>query len=140
MKQISPQLKHSILRHYTSPLNRNSLSTILSLHDVSVSRRAVEKWRERWDGTAASLTHKKGGGRPRILNRNDVYQHITRTIRRKNRSFQKAKYTTIANQVRENTGKSVSDRTIQRIGKEELGAVKTKGRKRTAEECKCKYT
>lgn len=140
MKQISPQLKHSILTHYTSPLNHDSLPTILSLHGVSVSRQAVEYWRREWDGTATSLQHKKVGGRPHILNRNDVYQHITRTIRRKNRSFQKVKYSAIANQVREKTGKSVSDRTIRRIGKEELGAVKTKGRKRTAEECKCKYT
>jgi hypothetical protein len=40
----------------------------------------------------------------------------------------------VAQLVREKTGKQVSVRTVRRIGKEELGAKKARGRKRTAEE------
>jgi hypothetical protein len=139
MKQLTPEVKHSILTHYTSPTNTQSLSTILSLHDVIVSRRSVEKWRSQWDGSIESLQHKKGAGRPSILTQREVYQYITRPIREKNRSYKQVRYTSIAENVRVKTGKMVTDRTIQLIGKKKLGAIKTKGRKRTAEECKYKY-
>lgn len=134
MKQLTPEQKHSILTHYTSPNNTQTLDEILSLHDIHISRRSVELWRQRWNGTIESLQHKFVPGRPHILTHKEVTQHITTPIRRKNRAYKKVKYSQVAEHLRENTGKTISDRTVRRIGKQELSAAKSKGRKRTAEE------
>lgn len=96
----------------------------------------VQRWYQRWDHTAASLQHKKGAGRPAILTAREVQTHITMPIRRCNRSAQRVRYSQLAEAVREKTGKQIADRTIRQIGKEQVGAKRTRGRKRTAEECK----
>lgn len=111
------------------------LSHRFFLHDVHASRRSVESWKTHWNGTIASLQRKNGSGRPAILTRTEVQRHIAAPIRKLNRSAKKAKYTKIATAVRLKSGKQVSDRTIQRIGKEQLGGRHIKGKKRTAEEC-----
>jgi hypothetical protein len=77
MKQLTPEQKHSILTHYTSPNNNQTLNEILSLHDIQASRRSVEKWRKIWDGTISSLQHKPATGRPRVLSKAQVRRHIT---------------------------------------------------------------
>lgn len=136
MKQITPEVKHSILSHYTSPNNTQTLALILSLHQVNASRQAVESWRKTWDGSVESLKHRGGAGRPRILTKREVTRYIKRPIRDANRSSKCIRYSRVAQSVREKTGKGVSDRTIRRIGKEQLGGRKTRGRKRTAEESK----
>jgi transposase len=139
MKQLTPEIKHSILTHYTSPLNNNTLDQILSLHDISVTRQTVYNWLNKWNGTIESLQHEVGAGRPHILTKQEEYNYITAPIRRMNRSYKQVKYTKIANQVREKTGKNITDRTIRLIGKSKLGAKKTRGKKRTLEESKYKY-
>ena len=86
MKQLSSSIKQSILTHYTSPYNHDTLSRILLLHGVSVSHRAVEKWKKRWNGIEESLYHRKGGGPPHILTPTEIGKYITQPIRRLNRS------------------------------------------------------
>jgi transposase len=139
MKQLTPEVKHSILTHYTSSHNNNTLEHILSLHDISISRRTVQNWLNKWNGTIESLQHEPVSGRPHILTTNEVYNYITAPIRRMNRSYKPVRYTKIANQVREKTGKNITDRTIRLIGKNKLGAKRTRGKKRTAEESKYEY-
>ena len=134
MKQLTPEQKHSILTHYSSRREGETLDQILRLHDVAASRSSVENWAHRWNGTIASLKHKAGAGRPRSLTPREVQQHITAPIRRSNRAARQVTYTKVAQQMRDKTGKSVSDRTVQRIGKTQLGARRTRGKKRTSEE------
>ena len=136
MKQLSSSIKQSILTHYTSPYNHDTLSRILLLHGVSVSHRAVEKWKKRWNGIEESLYHRKGGGPPHILTPTEIGKYITQPIRRLNRSHKSVRYNHIAQGVRDNTGKSIHYRTVRLIGKNKLGGRKKRGRKRTAEECK----
>ena len=82
----------------------------------------------------------EGAGRPNILTPTEVQHNIQQPIRRSNRLAQQVKYTKIAEQVRQNTGKSVSVQTVRRIGKQQLGASRKRGKKRTAAECKHIHT
>lgn len=135
VKQLSPSIKHRILTHYTSPHNHDTLDRILLLHDVHVSRRAVERWRKEWNGEENSLQHHAVSGRPHILTPTEVGKYITQPIRRMNRSHRNVSYSMIARRVRENTRKSITDRTVRLIGLKKLGGRKTKGRKSTTDEC-----
>jgi transposase len=134
MKHPTPEQKHSILTHDTSRHKGETLQQILALHAVTASRKTVAEWQKRWDGTLASLQPQHITGRPHVLNRAEVQRYIATPIRRANRSAKPVRYTKVAEQVREKTGKAVSDRTVQRVGKQELGGRKTRGKKRTAEE------
>jgi hypothetical protein len=135
MKQLTPEQKHSILTHYSARRKGETLEKVLALHDVKASRRAVELWQKQWDGTIASLQHKPVPGRPHVLTPAEVQRHIAAPIRRKNRSTQRVRYTDLVESIQHKTGKQVSPRTIQRIGKNELRGRKTRGKKRTADEC-----
>jgi transposase len=140
MKHFSPQEKHHILLEYQPHSPAHNLTALAARHSVKGGKRTILNWLQRWDHTAASLEHKKGAGRPHALEHNEVTRYIQQPIRRLNRSAQVVRYTKVANQVREKTGKQVSDRTVRRIGTEELGGRKTRGKKRTAEESKCTHT
>lgn len=136
MKQLTPEVKHSILTHYTSPLNRDTLPAILSLHDVKASRRAVEKWRLQWNGSVASLQHNKGAGRPRVLSEAQVRRHIAAPIRNSNRAGRPIHYTQLLPSVQAATHTNVSLQTVQRYGKQDCNAKNIRGRKRTVDESK----
>jgi hypothetical protein len=136
MKHPTPEQKHGILTHLAARREGETLKQILALHAVVASRQAVAQWRQQWDGTIASLQRNGGSGRPHALTPAEVQHHIAAPIRRLNRAARQVRYTKIAEQVREKTMKSVSDRTVQRVGKEELAGRKARGKKRTADECK----
>jgi len=136
MKQLTPELKHSILTHYTSPHHHQTLQQILSLHAVSVSRRTVELWQQKWNGTIESLQRQAVSGRPRVLSRAQVSRHVATPIRNANRAGRTIHYSTMMEQVSVSSGKSMSLRTLQRYGKEECKAKSTRGQKRTADEGK----
>ena len=134
MKQFTPEQKLEILLEYRRYSRTHSFAALAARHGIHGGRQVIQKWFNQWNGTPASLQHKPGAGRPRILTLEEVEQHITTPIRELNRAARQAKYTKIADEVRASTGKSVSDRTINRIGKDELHGRRTRGRKRTAEE------
>lgn len=140
MKQLTPQQKHSILTHYTSPDNTQTLDQILSLHGVSVTRQAVEYWMKRWNGSAASLEGQEVSGRPRVLSRAQVSRHVAAPIRNANRAARNIHYSKLQSQVQAATGTSISQQTLRRYGKEELSGRRTRGTKRTIEESECTHT
>jgi transposase len=134
MKQFTPEQKHEILLEYSPRSATHSLAALALRHAVKGGRRTIENWLARWDGTAASLQHAKGAGRPRSLTPAEVQRHITAPIRRKNRAHQPARYTELQPALEQRTGKQVSLQTIRRYGKEEAGGRLKHGKKRTAEE------
>ena len=140
MKQFTPEQKHEILLEYRRHSRTQSFAALAARHGVHGGRQTIENWFSRWNGTPASLQHKPGAGRPHILTPEEVEQHITAPIRELNRAARQVRYTKIADELRASTGKQVSDRTINRIGKDELHGRRTRGRKRTAEECKLAIT
>ena len=140
MKQFTAEQKHEILLEYSPQDMTRSFSQLARRHSVAGGERTVRRWFSRWNRTATSLQHKKGAGRPRVLTQTEVQRYIAAPIRRLNRSFRRARYGDIAQQLRKNTGKQVNDRTVRNYGKEQLGIKKGRGKKRTAEESKCKHT
>jgi transposase-like protein len=140
MKHFTPEQKHEILMEYQRYSRTHSFSSLALRHSVHDGERTVRNWYQRWDGTVASLQQRKGAGRPNILTPTEVQHNIQQPIRRSNRLAQQVKYTKIAEQVRQNTGKSVSVQTVRRIGKQQLGASRKRGKKRTAAECRYIHT
>jgi transposase len=140
MKDFTPEQKHEILMEYRPYSRTHSFAALASRHDVHGGRRTIQNWYKQWSGIIASLQHREGAGRPRILTPEEVKHNIEQPIREANRRAQQIRYSQIAEHVRQNTGKSVSDRTVRRIGKEELGASQRRGQKRTAAECQYIHT
>ena len=134
MKQLPPEQKHSILLEYIPRSTTHSFAALAARHGVAGGGNTVQIWHQRWDGTAASLQRKEGGGRPRALSRREVQQHVRTPLLRANRAHKAVRYSTLLPTVRVKTGKEVSARTVRRYGKEELGAKQRRGKKRTAEE------
>ena len=135
MKQFTPEQKHSILLEYSPHSHDHSFSALATRHSVTGGSKVIKRWYNRWNGTSNSLQHKKGAGRPRILTATEVDRHIRIPIQKANRSYRPIHYPEVEAVVKEKTGKEVSDRTIRRYGKEELGARQITGKKRTAWEC-----
>lgn len=140
MKDFTPEQKHEILEEYRPYSSTHSFTALASRHGVHGGRRTIENWYRRWDRTIASLQHRRGAGRPRILSAEEVERSIERPIRQANRRAQQVRYSKIAQHVREETGTSISDRSVRRIGQEQLGGRLTRGQKRTAAECQYIYT
>src|SRR6185312_9930961 len=140
MKHLTPDQKHSILLEYTPRSTTHSFAALAARHGVTGGARVLQRWHQRWNGTPHSLEHKAVTGRPRALSRREVQQHVRAPILRSNRAHKPVHYSKLLPQVQQRTGAKVSLRTLQRYGKEELGAMKRKGKKRTAEESECTQT
>jgi transposase len=134
MKHFTPEQKHEILLEYSPRSPAHNAAALARRHAVAGGGRTIRNWLARWDGSAASLQHLKGAGRPRSLTAEEVQRHIPTPIRRKNRAHVSVHYSELQPAVEQRTGKSVSSRTIRRYGKEEAGGQLTHGKKRTAEE------
>ena len=134
MKQLSAEAKHHILLEYTPHDTTRSFAALARRHGIGGRARTVQRWHQRWNGTAASLKHKAVVGRPRALSRTAVQQYVAAPIRRSNRACRAVKYTTLLPQVQAATGVELSVQTLRRYGKEECGARSTRGKKRTAAE------
>lgn len=69
-----------------------------------------------------------------------VSRHVRAPILAANRAHRAISYTELLPKVREKTGTQISLRSLQRYGKEELGAKQRRSKKRTAAESKCTAT
>jgi len=129
MKQFSPEQKHSILLHLQSRRADQSPDDIARLHGVSGGRRTLNNWRQKWDGSAASLEHKQGAGRPRLLTFTQVKQLIHTPIVKKNRAHTAINYPQLLPSVQQKSGTQIALRTLRRYGKRDAG-IKMKHTKR----------
>jgi len=89
----------------------------------------------RWYKNRRSLETKLKPGRPTILSRREISNHIQTKIRAANRSSTPIHYTSLLNSVNTATNKKISLRTLQRYGKRILGAKQKRTVKRTVEQC-----
>jgi transposase len=140
MKQLTAAQKHTILLEYQPRSPTHSFSALSLRHSIKGGKKTLIRWHKQWNRTIESLERKSVSGRPSILNQREVERYITTPLRQSNQSSRPIRYTSIAKSIREKTKKNIGDRTIQMIGKHQLGGRMTKGRKRTADECKCIQT
>jgi hypothetical protein len=136
MKQLTADTKHHILLEYRPRSPTHSFVALAARHAVPGGAETVRKWHQRWNGTAASLVHQLVTGRPRVLSKRQVTRHVVPPIRNANRAARAVRYPKLLPQVQAATHTNLSLRTLQRYGKEEAGGIKTRGKKRTAEESK----
>jgi transposase len=140
MKQFTPQQKHSILLHVRTRREDQSLDDIARLHGVAGGRATLHNWLQRWDGSAASLEHKKGAGRPRALTTRQVYDFIHMPIRNKNRAHTAINYPQLLPSVQQKAGTQIALRTLRRYGKRDAGVKMKHTKKRTVSESECTHT
>ncbi len=134
MPHLTSQQKHDILKLY-SPFDRShSFAALAQQYNIKGGRQVVEKWYHQWNGKSESLERKNGSGRPKALTSKQVKDLIQIPIRNKNRASVPVHYPELLPAITEKTGKQISLRTIQRVGKEQLGAKQKRTNKRTAVE------
>lgn len=139
MKQLSPQQKHSILTRYRAHSSNHSFAALAAQAGDGLTKSTLHSWYRRWDGTPASLQHRPVTGRPRVLSRGQVAQHVRPRILSANRGARAVHYTTLHHVVERATGKSMSVRTLRRYGHEQLQAKQKRTKKRTAVERKSNH-
>lgn len=136
MTHLSADAKQLILKQYRVGVRDSGFDSLASRYDVRGGGAEILRWYRQWDGTPESLEDKPRSGRPRILTTTQVTRHIAAPIRNCNRAHRVVRYPKLLPQVQRATGKDISLRTLKRYGKEEAGGKQTRGKKRTAEECK----
>lgn len=136
MKQFTPELKHHILSQYQPYSRVNSFEALARRYAVQGGGATIQYWHSQWKGTAASLQHKQGAGRPRKLSRAQVSRHVERRIVAANQRHEPIHYTSMLPAVQAATHSDVSLRSLQRYGKEEKEVKHKHTKKRTASESK----
>jgi transposase len=121
MKLSPPELKQFILTKYQQHRRGYGFDALAQQYGIEGGGRTVKDWYDRWDGTVESMKRKPGSGRPMLLSEEEIHQHITTPIRKKNRSSRPVRYRDVLQPLCENTGKSPSLRTVRRYGKENAG-------------------
>jgi len=134
MREFTPQQKHSILSHYCAGVRGAGFDALARRFAVKGGGSLIRSWYAAWDGTPASLQQKGGAGRPRILSRAEVSRHVRAPLLAANRAHRAIHYTTLLPALRAKTRKQISLRSLQRYGKEELGAKSKRSKKRTVDE------
>lgn len=135
MKQLSAEAKHAILLEYQPRSATHSFSALAARHSISGGSQTLEKWFQRWNGTVESLTRRSGSGRPRALTTTQVQRYIRQPVLQANRAHRAIHYPDLMPRLRQQTRQSVSLRTVQRYGRNELKIRDKKGIKRQASEC-----
>jgi hypothetical protein len=140
MSQFTAHEKHIILSEYRPRSPTHSFAALAARHGIVGGKRTVQRWHQRWKKNPVSLEHRKGAGRPRVLSKLQVTRHVVPPIRNANRAARAIRYPQLLPRVQAATGTDVSLSTLKRYAKEEKGAKMTRGKKRTADECKYAYT
>ena len=135
MPHLSAEAKHHILLEYAPGVRGRGFKALAARHAIAGGARRLSEWHHRWNGTPQSLEERPRSGRPRTLSSAQVRRHVAAPIRNANRAARAISYTTLLPQVQAATDSTLSLRTLQRYGEEELHATAKHGKKRTAEEC-----
>jgi transposase len=138
MKNFTAEAKHAILLEYQPRSSDHSFPALARRHGVLGGGRIIRRWFERWNGTMQSLRPRPKSGRPPKLTPREIDQHIRQPVLAANKAHQAVHYTTVARQVRAKTHKSVSTRTVQRIGKVGVKGAHKHTKKAEARECEYK--
>jgi transposase len=139
MKHLSADAKQLILQQHHAGVRGSGFDALATRYGIKGGGAEVLRWHRRWDGTPQSLEEGARSGRPRKLSTAEVQHHVAARIRRSNRAARPVRYTRLLPQVQAATGSDVSLRSLQRYGKEELGATHTRSKKRTADERECTH-
>jgi hypothetical protein len=140
MRHLSAETKHAILLEYRSHSPTHGFEALARRHSVKGGKQTIRRWHSRWNGTPQSLERHEGSGTTPILTPSDVSRYVRAPILAANQSHRAVSYTQLLPSVRQKTRKSISLRTLQRTGKEQLQIHSKATRKRTRDECEYTQT
>jgi transposase len=122
MPHLTPKQKHDILKLYSPYDRNNSFESLAHQYNIKGGSQVLQNWYRQWNGQPKSLERQRGSGRQKLLTSKQVKDLIQIPIRNKNRASVPVHYPEIQSSVIEKTGKTISLRTIQRIGHDQIGA------------------
>ncbi len=120
MVKYPPAFKDEVLREYRPGVRGYSFRALARRFKIHGGMSVVQRWYSRWKGSPQSLVRKKGSGGHPVLTAAQARRCILKPIEAKNKKHQAVHYTELKESVEAAVGHSVSVRTIQRRGKEEL--------------------
>ena len=112
------------------------MTALARQHEIKGGRKEISRWLEKWDGTVNSLMEEGGRGRHPILSEAEMEKYILKPIEKENDEHTAIHYPSITRTITTKTGKNISLRTVQRLGKEQLSVKNKHTKKRTANESK----
>ena len=122
MPHLTPKQKHDILKLYSPYDHNHSFQALAHQYNIKGGSQVLQNWYRQWNGSPESLERKKGSVKHKLLTSKQVKDLIQIPIRNKNRASVPVHYPEIQSSVIEKTGKQISLSTIQKIGKNKLGA------------------
>jgi uncharacterized protein (UPF0248 family) len=120
MSKYTPEYKHSILLQYRPHTPGSGFDSLATANNIAGGGSTIQRWYKHWNKKVKSLHHKAGAGRKTILTKQEINKYILTPIKKANKKLKAIHYTDLIHNVQESTGKEISLRTIQKVGKEIL--------------------
>jgi transposase len=117
-----PSFKHKVLSEYQPNQYGCGFEALAKKYSIQGGKSVVCRWYAQWNGTVESLEEKKHTGRKHKLSEEDTQQLIEQPVEEALQKKQKINYSDIHQKIQSKPAHSdISLRTVQRIGKRELG-------------------
>lgn len=127
--------KHQVLLEYREGERGRGFHALAARFKIQGGGPLVQRWYQRWDGSAESLQRRPGSGRPRVLSAQRAKQTVHQEIEKKRRKHEAVAYVDILHTVREQSGTNIALRTVQKYGKKDFRVGHRHTVKRTKKEC-----
>lgn len=115
-EQYTPAFKLRVVSEYRAGERGAGLSALAKKWRVGGGAMLVRRWVEQYDGTIKSLAKRTRPNRRRILSQQQAEEHIRDLVADRHAEKKAVSYREVAEDVRELTGASISDRTVRRYG------------------------
>ena len=135
-RYYSKDFKERVVKYYHDHRSSFSFTDVAKLFGVAGGRMTVSRWYKQFLSYKKQVKTKERTGRPTLWSRAQMNKFITRKIKSKNRLHEPIHYTTLQQEMKEESEGKLSLRTIQRYGKEKLGIKNKPTITRTAQEYK----
>lgn len=119
------QFKHHVLSTYEQSQPHPSFRSLAKQFNIKGGRRIIPLWYRQWDGTPSSLERKPVSGRPSIMSRVEIQEHIIDKVKEKNQSHTAIHYPDLLSSIKTNTNRNPSIQTVRRYG-HDVGHIKMK--------------
>jgi transposase len=128
-KEVSCDQKQEILQEYQPKVRGKGFKSLAKTFKVKGGACAIRRWYKKWDGTKESLEKDSGGDRRSILSEKEKKTLISGFINKKAKK-DAADYREVHENVESKTGKKISVKSVQRLGKE-LGSTSKRTKRKT---------
>ena len=114
-QHYSPQEIQTILEEYEPGVRGKGIRALAKHHNIKGGHMLLNYWMSKWDGTLKSLEKMSGGDRRSILTNQEKKKHVDQYITKCSKK-NAVQYPEVKEHIEEETGKSISLPTVQRIG------------------------